>query len=89
MDAEINIHQVLKVFQKVVKYGTQTGEKNRLEGITAESDFDGYTIVLSDGKVSLTVFFHNKYQLDSPNQFSTNEFFEKIRLIETKDYENN
>ncbi len=87
MKNELDIHQTLKVFQKIVKHGQKRGEGHQLNGITALSDFDGYTIVLKDEKVCLTVHFHNKYDLESDNKLAEQEFFERLREIDRKKYD--
>lgn len=86
MKNELDIHKMLKAFQKIVKHGIARGDSRILNGILAQSDFDGYTIVLSDDDVSLTIFFHNKYELKSKNKFSEQQFFEKIEEIIKKNY---
>ncbi|NCO71511.1 MULTISPECIES: DUF3081 domain-containing protein [Shewanella] len=89
MKNEIDIHRALKVFNKVTQYG----EKRALEdgfgghdywlcGISAQTDHDGYTITLSDAQVSLTVFFHNKYQFEYPTNDALDNFLRRFNDVE-------
>jgi hypothetical protein len=77
---------VLKVYQTIVKHGQKVADGHRLDGITALSDFDGYTIVLKDDKVSLALHFHNKYDIQSDNPLAEREFFEKLQRIDRTRY---
>ena len=70
MENELDIHQALKVFHKIVKMGEKHGDGHTLLGVTALSDFDGYTIILQDNNASLTIYFHNKYQIESTNKLA-------------------
>jgi len=82
MQNRLNIHQMLKTFHKIVEHGHKSGHQYRLNGVTASSDLDGYTVYLSDDKVTLTIFFHNKYDLSAGNKFDEMAFFEKLKVIE-------
>jgi len=86
MKNELNVHQVLKVFQKIIAHGTERQGVHHLDGITADSGFDGYTVTLSDQDVTLTLQFHNSYHLSSKNQIAEQAFFEKITQIDRKSY---
>ncbi|GGB52443.1 DUF3081 domain-containing protein [Shewanella inventionis] len=94
MKNEIDIHRALKVFNKVTQYGEKRTAKSDdtqksvfgndyyLCGITAQTDHDGYTIVLSDTQVSLTVFFHNKYQFEYPSNEALDNFLRRFSDVE-------
>ena len=82
MENELDIHQALKVFHKIVKMGEKHGDGHTLLGVTALSDFDGYTIILQDNNASLTIYFHNKYQIESTNKLAEKDFFDKLKKIE-------
>ncbi|WP_144391830.1 DUF3081 family protein [Pleionea sediminis] len=87
MKNQLDIHKTLKIFQTIIKHGSKIDNKHRLNGVFADSDFDGYTIVLTDEKVTLTVFFHNKYQIDSPNKLAEQEFFQKLDAIHSQTFD--
>lgn len=80
MKNAIDIYQALKVFNKITEFGEKhPGESGynstyHLCGLHAETGYDGYTITLSDGRTSLNIYFHNKYQFEYPD----NEAFENF-----------
>lgn len=78
----INAHQAIRVYQKIREHGTKNGAEYALNGLSGSTDFDGYTVFLSDGKVSLSVHFHYKYTLDYKYPQALDAFIEKIRLID-------
>ncbi|GGP55097.1 DUF3081 domain-containing protein [Shewanella saliphila] len=95
MKNEIDIQRALKVFNKVTQYGEKRvtsheegsksiyGDGYHLCGISAQTDHDGYTIVLSDAQVSLTVFFHNKYQFEYPTHDALDNFLRRFTDVES------
>ncbi|MBV7314681.1 DUF3081 family protein [Shewanella sp. NIFS-20-20] len=54
----------------------------RLAAITLETDSDGYTIKLTDGRVDLTLFFHHKYELDYPDASALDSFMAKLHELD-------
>ena len=86
MKNEIDIHRALRVFNSITLLGEkQTNDISasyQLCGINAETDFDGYTITLSDAQVCLTIYFHNKYQFDYPNNDALDNFLRRFSDIE-------
>jgi hypothetical protein len=46
------------------------------------TDFDGYTISLSDAQVRLDIFFHNKYKFDYPNHEALENFLTRFTDVE-------
>ncbi|MCO1334941.1 DUF3081 domain-containing protein [Microbulbifer sp. OS29] len=86
MDAEhtINVKQALRVFDKATKEGRKEGNEWHYQGLTVSTDFDGYTLFINSPKVKLTVFFHNKFSVDSTSRKELEEF---IRLLDRLDSE--
>lgn len=82
MKNEIDIHQILRVFDKIRQHGEQGGDGHILQGVSASTDFDGYTIFLSDAQCSLTVYFHNKYNYEYPSDAALEDFNKRIRAID-------
>jgi hypothetical protein len=82
MKNDVNIHQVLRVFNKVVSKGEKTEQGYEWQGFVASSDFDGYTCVLSSKTVSITLLFHNKYQLDFSREEDLEPFFKQISALD-------
>ncbi|MEE4244286.1 MAG: DUF3081 family protein [Kangiellaceae bacterium] len=82
MKNDLDIHQSLSVYAKIIKHGSATEKGKRLNGITAHSSFDGYIVILEDDKVSLTIHFHNKYDLEYSDRFALQEFMDKVIKID-------
>lgn len=86
MKNEIDIHRALNVFNSITSLGDkQTNHYSasyQLCGIEAETDFDGYTITLRDAQVTLTIYFHNKYQFDYPNNDALDNFLRRFADVE-------
>jgi len=82
MDKNINVRQALRVFQKVLELGVPKGEKTTYKQLDATSGYDGYTIILSDECVTLTVFFHNKFALDYTSKRALYTFLSKVEEID-------
>lgn len=74
---------VLSVFDKIRSHGSRDGQQYHLEGITAFTDFDGYTVYLEDARVKLSFGFHNQYHFDYDNQQAFEQFLQKIEYIKT------
>ena len=91
MKNEIDIHRALRVFNKVTTLGDKQSDSTesvyRLCGLNAVTDFDGYTISLSDVQVRLDIFFHNKYKFDYPNNEALENFL--ARFTDVEKYINN
>ena len=86
MKNEIDIHRALRVFNKVATLGEKQSDNiqsvYRLCGLNALTDFDGYTIILSDAQVRLDIFFHNKYKFDYPNNEALENFLARFTDVE-------
>ncbi|AWB66465.1 DUF3081 domain-containing protein [Saccharobesus litoralis] len=86
MKNQLDVSGLLAAFNKISQYGQRTESGYKLDGIEASSDFDGYTVYLSDGVSQLTVFFHNKYQLDTPDNAASERLLNKLTYIQTHEY---
>lgn len=82
MKNEIDILQVMRVFEKIRSQGEARDDGHYLDGVTARSDFDGYTLYLSDAQSTLTVFFHNKYHFDYPSEQALEDFTKRLHAID-------
>ena len=85
MQNELESKFLLSVFHKIVTFGEKTKQGHRLAGVTAFSDFDGYTIFLQDAKVKMSFGFHNTYHLDYQSSSDFLDFEKKLKNID-KDY---
>ncbi|WNZ54848.1 DUF3081 family protein [Microbulbifer sp. EKSA008] len=84
MDAEqkIDVKQALRVFDRATKEGRKEGNEWHYQGLAVSTDFDGYTVFINSPKVKLTIFFHNKFSVDSTSSKELEEF---IRLLKKLD----
>lgn len=85
MKNEIDSKFILNVFEKIRQNGEANGEGYVLNGITAFSDFDGYTVFMEDSKVKLRFGFHNQYHFDYEKEEHLTQFEHKLKGID-KDY---
>ena len=81
MKNKIDINLALLAFDKIRQVGEQSQQGCTFEGVTASSDFDGYTLVLQDKLSSLTIFFHNKYELEGPDSKAMDRLVKNIEHI--------
>ncbi|MER2493527.1 DUF3081 family protein [Catenovulum sediminis] len=72
---------IYRIFSFIVEKGEKTPEGHVLNGLTAVEYQDGYIIEISDHKVTLTLGFHQSYQLDYKNQLELDDFMMKIEQI--------
>ena len=82
MKNDLDLHMLLRVFEKIRNHGEETEQGHQLEGVKAQSDFDGYTVVLTDVQCTLTLFFHNKYEFDYPNSTAREQFEKRLGYID-------
>lgn len=82
MSTDIDIRQALRVFQIIAEQGEQRGNRHYFKGIYATSGFDGYDVELTDEKVTLSIYFHSRFDLDYKNQLDKEAFLEKIAKID-------
>ncbi|WP_196159004.1 DUF3081 family protein [Reinekea sp. G2M2-21] len=81
MDIKVDVTQALAAFQTVVEQGERVDTTFHFEGLHAESDYDGYTLHLGDGRVTLHIYFHNRFELNSNNSRDTEQFLRKLAHI--------
>ncbi len=82
MEEHFDINQALRVFDKIVTNGDKHEDKYTYQGITAWSDTDGYTVQLSDDEVSVSIYFHNRYEFNYDNSRLLETFLNKLKAID-------
>lgn len=82
MNDKLNIKKALRVFDKVLTQGKRIEDRYQLNGITAYTDFDGYTATLCNDYVRLDIFFHNKINFSYSNDREREIFLEKINTMD-------
>jgi hypothetical protein len=81
MKNQLDITKALSTFNKIREKGKRTEEGYVLEGICAQTDLDGYTATMTDQLSHLTIFFHNKYELEGPDKAALEKFNQKLQYI--------
>ena len=85
MQNELDGKFLLSVYSKVEKHGTpvqtELGAGFELEGVTVNAGFDGYEVYFSNGKVQLSLGFHNKWHSDAQNEAAMDEFIAMLKKI--------
>lgn len=79
---KLNSRTALLAFQIITDKGEKAEEGYTLDGVTATSDIDGYTLQLSNGVVTAHVMFHHSISIDTPDNRATKNFMSRVeRLI--------
>ncbi len=79
-----DVKLALTAFNNILSNGRKDNREYHYQGLTASSDFDGYTLFIKNQNVSLTIFFHNKYKIDFKHKLALNEFYEQLEKIAKK-----
>ncbi len=66
-DRKVDITLALRAYQSVLDHGERIEEGFMYKGLRASTDFDGYTVTLSDGTISLQIYFHNRFAIEPNN----------------------
>ncbi|WP_419834932.1 DUF3081 family protein [Endozoicomonas atrinae] len=81
MDQHIDIQKCLLAFARILEKGEQVTGGYFLEGVTARSMDDGYTVILGNRECQLSIYFHNKFGVESASQKSTDSFIKLLYRI--------
>ncbi len=85
MRNELDSKFLLQVFDKIRQFGEKEGDKYHLNGITAFTDLDGYTLFIEDSQVKLSFGFHSQYHFDYEDREHYEKFEKKLKQID-KEY---
>ncbi|MFC0119561.1 DUF3081 family protein [Pseudoalteromonas xiamenensis] len=81
MKNEIDSKTLLLVYEHIQLHGELVDEGKMLNGVTAFSDFDGYTLYLKTNGAQLRFGFHNTYHLDYEKEDQKLVFMDAIHRI--------
>lgn len=86
MSEKVNIKQALRVFSTIMSEGkrNESDGSYRLQGLVAETDFDGYTATIKNDYVSLSIYFHNKIGFEFSNMKERQLFLDKIEAMDKR-----
>lgn len=76
---KVDARLALRAYQAVVDAGVRDGDWTRLDELAVAADFDGYTVTLTDGTVTVRVLFHSRVAIDAPGGRALENF---VRLLE-------
>jgi hypothetical protein len=83
-ERKIDVRLALRAYQNVLQHGVQDADGHHLEGLTASSDFDGYTVSLSDRVVTIRLLFHSRIAIEAPSGRALETFIERlVRVAES------
>ncbi|WP_417690202.1 DUF3081 family protein [Pseudidiomarina sp.] len=85
MKNEVDQRLVLDAYEKIHEHGKAEQGKHTLEGITAYTDHDGYTLFIEGHNVQMRLEFHNKYHFDYNSERDFDMFMRKLEQI-SRDY---
>jgi hypothetical protein len=80
-ERKIDVRLALRAYQNVRELGAREADGYQLDGLTVTSDFDGYTVTLSDGVVTVRLLFHSKVAIDAPNGRALEKFADRLQSI--------
>ena len=80
-ERKVDVRLALKAYQAVVDRGERRDGGYHLDGLSAESDFDGYTVAISDGRVRVRVLFHSRVDVDSPSGKALEDFLGRLERV--------
>lgn len=86
MAEKINIKKSLRVFNTILAKGDKQENEYTLNGLSASTDFDGYTATLRNDYARLDIYFHNTFSFSYTNNKEKLLFLEKIDLIDRQTY---
>lgn len=77
-ERKVDVRLALRAFQAITERGTRRNGVSCLDGLHAETDFDGYTVTLSDGRVTVRVLFHSRVAVDAPSGKALEDFVARL-----------
>jgi len=77
-EKRVDTYQALLAFEHIRTQGKQVNGEYHFEGFTAFTDFDGYTVTISQRDVTLTIFFHNKYDVSFKDAEDLDNFLKQL-----------
>ncbi|WP_017445543.1 DUF3081 family protein [Gayadomonas joobiniege] len=81
MENNLDSRKIYQAFDYIRTHGKQDGDQYHYNGLIAESFQDGYSLQITDGKVTLNLSFHQSYDLDYKNSFDLEAFYEKLNRV--------
>ena len=86
MEQHIEARVVLQAADKIRQHGEKREWDYLLEGISLMVSPDEYTIELRSPKVSLYLYFHNKFKVEANKQSDLEDFYKLLERLAESDY---
>ena len=83
-ERKIDVRLALRAYQNMLEFGVRDADGHHLDGLTANADFDGYTVTLSDGVVTIRLLFHSRVAIDTPSGRALEAFIERLQRVARK-----
>jgi hypothetical protein len=84
-DRKVDVAQALRAYQNILDHGKRDEDGFVYRGLRASTDFDGYTVTLSDGVISLRIFFHNRFAIEPNNGKDVDQFLTRLKRVAKAD----
>ena len=81
MKNELDNKLILKAFSLICEKGEKLKNGHFFEGVTAYTDFDGYTLFFETKGVVMSFGFHNTYHLEYTSERDKKDFLKKMKYI--------
>ncbi len=81
MEHRFDVKNALKVMSVITEQGEQRPEGYVFDGITAREEYDGYTVSMTDGRVTLYIYFHNKYNFEFKRSEDLERFIDHLERL--------
>ncbi|WP_119396265.1 DUF3081 family protein [Salinibius halmophilus] len=82
MSKTLDFHTILTAAEIIRERGERNNDgAYRLDGVEFHSSIDGYSVTLKSQDVTLTVNFHNTYNIESPGKDAEEKFFKRLRQL--------
>lgn len=81
MKNDFETRDILNIFEKIKQHGTNDKGHYQLDGITAFTDHDGYTVYMEGHRTKLQTGFHSTYRLDYESPRDVDQFIKKLKSI--------
>ena len=81
MEQHIEPQVVLLAAERIRQKGVAREGKQHYQQFSLEISYDGYTIIICDHKVTLSLFFHNKIKVDYQHSRELDDFYQRLSRL--------
>jgi hypothetical protein len=80
-ERKVEAATVLRAYQNIIARGVRSDDGHELDGVIAVADHDGYSVLLSDGTVTVRVLFHNRLAIEAPSGNALEQFVQRVEQL--------